>query len=252
MAILISKNGKKEKIPYYEIEQKCIEIIEHLDSDMKQKFEEFKKDYHYFNPYFDFVIMILGYVIENPMGYTNSLLTFHDDKFYILKNMNYEKYCMGNVEYPKYDFFIKSDDITLNIHKISTESKMYQDDMVCLQNGIIDRQNYFLSINNLKFHQNLATLIVNQLIIKNRKIYYEFQKYDEFHLREMNFLEDKMGYIRLGISENIIFPSYRKSLISEEQKKLLSKIDEIMDIILFNCDKDKIDEITTNSFKLKK
>ena len=61
-----------------------------------------------------------------------------------------------------------------------------------------------------------------------------------------------MGYIRLGISENIISPSYRKSLISEEQKKLLSKIDETVDIILFNCDKDKIDEITTNSFKLKK
>lgn len=252
MAVLISNSGKREEIPYYQIEQRCIEIVQTLDTEKRKEFEDFKKNYGYFAPYFDFVVMRLGYTIENPMGYDNCLLVFHDDKFYILEDTNYEKYCAGYAVYSEYHFFGKCDDITLNTHKISTNLREFPEDIQIIQNGIIDRQNNFLAMSNLRFHQNLAKLIVNQLIIKSKNIYNLFLKYQDFVTREMNFLEDKLGYIRLGIVDNIVYPCYRKSLISEEQNQFIKELEEKQYIEKYIGDKDYAEHMERNIFKSKK
>lgn len=252
MAILISPTGQKEEICYYNLEQRFIDIVQNLDNDKKEQFEEFKKDYHYFTPYFDFVIMELGYMIENPMRYTHALLVYKDYKITIIDDMDYEKYQKEGVFHPIYDYFVKCDDVTLNIHQLVDELDHYPNDINQLENSIIDRNNIVFSINHLRFHQNLAFLIVNQLIIKDKAMYDLYISYDGFMLWEMNFLEDKLGYIRLGILEKIVLPCYRRSLLSEKQQQFILELEHKKYVQPFLGDKDTADRIEYDSFHPKK
>ena len=252
MAILISPSGQKEEICYYDIEQRFIDIVQNLDNDKKEQFEEFKKDYHYFTPYFDFVIMELGYMIENPMGYTHALLLYRDHKIMIIDDMDYEKYQKEGVFHPIYDYFVKCDDVTLNIHQLVDELDHYPNDINQLENSIIDRNNMVLSIEHLRFHQNLAFLIVNQLIIKDKKIYDLYISYDEIVTKEINFLEDKLGYIRLGMLENTLIPCYRRSLLSDKQLQFILELEHKKYVQPFLGDKDTAERIEYDSFHPKK
>lgn len=242
MAILIDKYGNKEEIPYYSIEQKFIDIIETANEDIKKQFEEFKQKYKYFTPYFDFGIFHLGYTIENPMGYDERLLVAHNDRIYILKNMNYEKYKTEPVKYSDYEYFTVCDDETLKIKTVQYDPKYFD-------NGIIDHENNFISLAGMRIHQNLAILIVNQMIIRNKNIFECFLNYPEDYFKEISFLEDEIGFIRFGI-EGVVLLTYRKSKISDKQKSYIDYLEK-NDLLLegYIPDKDEAEKIERASFR---
>lgn len=242
MSILIDKNGNREEIPYYLLEQKFIQIINNSSNDIKEAFEKFKQKYKYFTPYFDFVIVYLGYTIENPMGYKGKMLVSKDDKIYILNNMNYEKYKTESIKYLEHEFFKVCDDETLKIAPVSYNIENFD-------NGIIDRENNFISLSGMRLHQHLAILILNQIMIKNKLVYDRYLEYQEDFHKEMNFLEDELGFIRFGFQGDVLL-TYRGSKISDIQKKYIDYLVQNNFIMKhYVPDKDIHDEMERNAFK---
>lgn len=250
MAILIDKNGNREEIPYYYLEQKFIEIISNSSNDIKEQFKIFKQDYKYFTPYFDFVVLHLGYAIENPMGYYNSLLVSIENKIYLLNNIRYNDYInqpeLKNkiLESRLIPFFIQCDDATLKISSAPEDNENFE----C---GIIDRDNVFISLLNMPIHNNLALLIVNQMLIKHKDMYEKFVNYDSDFQKEIDFLEDELGYIRFGIMDGVML-TYRGSIISKKQLDYINYLKNKGWLNKdFTADKDEADAISKMQFKAK-
>lgn len=222
MTILVDKNGKEEQINYYELEAKFKSIINNLDN--KKNFDEFIEKYQYFNPYFDYALLELGYYIKNPLGLENSIIFGLDkEKILYIKNIDFndipkdfdfnerkefaKKY---NNKYP----ISKCDNETLNIRNVDYEFSK-------LSNGLIDRFNNFIEIPKQNgTHNDLALLIVNQMLIQNKYAYQDYIQIDGVN-KELSFLEKKFGFIRFGIMGSVIV-TYYGSKISYRQKDYLS------------------------------
>ncbi|MDD3453851.1 MAG: hypothetical protein PHN42_06235 [Bacilli bacterium] len=225
---LIDKYGNKKQINYYELESECIKIINNLDNDLKNKFNEFKLKYKDFNPYFDFVIMYLGYCIENPMGYDNCLLISNNEKIYIFKNNNY----INNKIYET--CFTSCDNQTLNISKVTYNINEFD-------NGLINKNNIFISNKDMLTHSDTAEMILNQILISNKQIYEEYIVFENFGNKAIDFLERKFGFIRFGFNEKILL-EYSESALSYKQRDYISylKSNDYVEYILDKDDKIKI------------
>ena len=109
---LIDKSGNKIDIPYYEIGDYSKHLVlDYIKQNEKNKneFEHFKENYKDFEPYFDFLILHMGYAIINPFM-EKGILFENDNNFAYLnktnevsKNTPYELYPKANT----IDFEIK-------------------------------------------------------------------------------------------------------------------------------------------------
>lgn len=213
-SVLIDNKGNKIELNYYEIENKCIEIINNLTEEIKKKFNIFKENYQYFNPYFDFVIFELGYMIENPMDIENSLLISKNNKMYIIQNMSYDKYRNNDIQINDSEFYNKCDNVTLSIRDVPYKFEE-------IKNGIVDQNNIFLELGDMRLHNDLALVIVNQMLIKSDLVYTEYLNYKSSGNKAINFLESEFGYLRIGFIGKILL-SYNENKISYKQEDYIA------------------------------
>ena len=90
--ILLSPENERIKCKFYELEEKCKEIIYEktkIDFIRKEEFDKFKTKYTYFKPYFDFVLIKLGYRIQNPYELENASM-YEKDGYIHLFSLNTE------------------------------------------------------------------------------------------------------------------------------------------------------------------
>lgn len=148
---------------YFEIEDKCKEIVSNycaFSEKNNQEFVEFSKNYCHFKPYFDFVVTRLGYTILNPEMESDMLLWGSENHMYKSKDKNDKKsFC--------YDL---SDDKTLQIYPMKMDSSIFHD---CL----IDGEGNHLLPNDMFGHLHIFQQILNMILIANENICKDYLEY---------------------------------------------------------------------------
>lgn len=210
---LIGKNGIIE-CKYYELEEKCIEIVELycMESTInRQKFEQFAENYNLFRPYFDFVVGVLGYKVINAEMEKDTILVGKNNHMYKYKkdeDINTEKaFC-----------YVFCDDKTLNIYPMTLDSSTYHD---CLING----EGKHMLPSDMYGHVHLFQQILNMILISNKDICEDYLNYTsdlgmfvQRYYPLLRFQADKQGNMVVTRS------FYRKDNITKIQENFLSDL----------------------------
>lgn len=159
-AKLISPTGEICDMLYYEIglysEKICEEYISKSEEN-KKEFEDFSENYHYFKPYFDFMIFKLGYKIINPF-LKEDTIGYAIGNYFITKSLRQksrmEKYTSVN-----------DHDLQITNYKEASIQEGFID-----QNGIAYKVNRKIDMG----HSKVCELVLNQLMIYNKEICDDF------------------------------------------------------------------------------
>lgn len=161
--ILVSENNEQIKCKYYEIEEKCVAIIESKrkeDPNLENQFQEFRKKYTYFNPYFDFVLCVLKYKIYNPLDLADACLYGKEDEIHLF-HLN-----MDHVLCPI------NDDAHIGLYNPKKEE---------LRVSLIDENGLGIGPKGTK-HNYIARFILNQFFIKDENLYRTYlEKRENFY-----------------------------------------------------------------------
>ncbi len=180
---LYSPDGKEIKCKYYEIEEKCKEIIENAiieEPKLEKNFLEFRKKYTYFKPYFDFVLSKLGYTLLNPFDLEDAYLYVLEDCIII--------YYKGE----EFELFPLSDDEHIGLYQVSEDN---------LELSMVDE-----NLNGIKpkdyRHLFTSRLILHNYFINDKDLYIEYlRKRDTFSLYDYTtFLIYHKPFLRLDKS----------------------------------------------------
>jgi len=208
---LISPNGEIIKLPYYEILNYASLICEKfisLSEENKRKFDEFKKNYNFFSPYFDFMIIKLKYQLENPFFRKGVLLSKNNQIFF----EDGETY--GMTLYPN------SDDISIGLNQD------YNNFKVCL----IDYDGNIFDVDKTKNlnHREYEEKILNELMISDKYICADYHRYiNSKNYKTISvYMREHLGFVKIAVDDNI-----KLAIISNLVKEdIVSKIKKFPDI----------------------
>ncbi len=214
--ILISSDNQRIYCKYYEIESKCIEIIEKYCNQSEEnwmEFNQFSKDYNTFKPYFDFVICRLKYKLQNTQMELGKTLSSEGSENYMYV---YDNDSMKKEKTFRYSL---SDDTTMNIYPMSLNN--------ITEDCVIDGNNNHIMPNNMKGHVPVLNQLLNLLLISNKNACEEFLDYKyDVH----SFLSSYLSLMcfRVDIQKRTIITqtSYRGTNITKTQR---SFIEELLD-----------------------
>lgn len=162
---LINEHGKIE-CKYYELEEKCLQIVETYCMESKEnqeRFEEFSKNYNLFRPYFDFVVCVLGYKVINPQMEAGTILVGRNSHMYMYKDEE-------KITADKSFCYDLSDDVTLGVRPMTLDASTYND---CLVDG---NCNYILP-NDMFGHVHILQQLLNMMLISNKDICEDYLTY---------------------------------------------------------------------------
>lgn len=164
--VIIYNNTEEIKCKYYEIEEKCVDIVKrycNCNEENNLVFQKFAHNYKTFKPYFDFVVCYLGYKIQNIcLEGKHKVLFGKDNKMYV-----YDK----SIERCELNYrFTLSDDKTLNIKPLSFSETPYHE-CVIMGNKDICPQNFL-------GHEQMFGQILNNLLITSSEVCKDYLDYD--------------------------------------------------------------------------
>lgn len=210
---MLFKDDEQIKCMYYEIEEKCIEIITKYCSKSEENnriFQEFSSKYKTFRPYFDFVICKLGYKLLNPQLEKDKILVGRKNHMFVYKKS--EEAYETNFRYGM------SDDKTLNLYPMKLDSSTFHD---CL----IDGNNNHILPSDMVGHVQILQQILNNLLICHKAICEDFLEYSsdigffvQRYLPIIRFQADKQG--KMVITRCV----YRKSNITQKQNDFMNEL----------------------------
>ena len=227
---LINAEDHYIEIPYYEInnfaKRKCHEYMAESEKN-RENFLSFSKNYKTFEPYLDFLICALQYVLVNPLNYQNTITYF--DRYIIktkqVENLNRPLNSLREEE-NRFIYFMPCSDNILEIQPFTKDVKV---DGLIMPNGkfiVLDRD--ILSV-----HEILAEQILNQLLIKNKNLYLDYLEFIEkecgsstsfpmtYNMTVINYLSSKLGYIRYAISGKSSIYTYNSLFLTEETENII-------------------------------
>ena len=206
--IKVINKDKEYKLEYYELLDFCKKITEQLihDNSNKQEFFKLKKQYSYYEPYFDYVFGKNNFIILNPLYIKDTKLTSNGNKYIIEKD---------NIDY---NFTYANDNaIGLNkLYKVDCGFIILEDGTI-LDNRFVER------------HLINARNILNQYLIRDKEINISFKKYikgDEYNIYKIvDFLIEekaiiygrKNGNLNIELTINI-------NKLTKEQLKTITKL----------------------------
>ncbi len=188
---------------YGDVENFCKEIC--LRDSNREQFLNFKKDYSYFSPYFDFVMVNKGYLFFNPL-YNEKMFMLFDNGAYYLNDLISIDYAQNVKFYEERksrssfssDFTIVSDsELGIAVQDVdSVDECMIDPNMM----GMMSKTGV---TNSDGSHVVTGATILNQLLIKSSKIadfYYSYlDNYGYADVSDaVNFLVRSMGFLRVG------------------------------------------------------
>lgn len=226
---LLTKEGKIIHCPYYEIEDLCKKIIEAYCSESEENqraFSNFAKEYTYFEPYFDFVIGVLGYSLINPWLQSNKILSGN----YESRSYNLKVYSKLLEEYIplKYNKEIIgfSSDQDLQIKPFSQENEFY---------------NCFITSDLIELvpfvgggHRELGKQLLNLAMIKDKELCERIARLDWESIDSAEVLMWYFPLLRFDDylnNKNNFMLIFRSDNISNMQDELIKKFKE------FKCEK---------------
>lgn len=220
---LITPNGEKIIIPYYEVGSYLRKIIDNyisLNDTNKKLFDDFKKDYKRFDPDIDFCLCVLGYKLYNPFLFDNKIIEGNGN--YLADSDN------KNIVYKK------STNLDLKIDNVSSDNLK---DCVIDSYGTkfeIDRENSF-------HHEQLFELLLMQYMKDDKQLYDDYidcrENKSEFFPTINSYFRNKLGFLQVVVYEdNSGYVLYNQALLSEYKENLLSSIKDFYPKIQFEPD----------------
>lgn len=216
---LITIEGKIINCPYYEIEKLCKKIINEFcceSIENQKKFSDFARDYTYFEPYFDFVVGVLGYSLLKPWLQQNKILCGnYENRTYTIKYYSKLLDSYMPIQYNK-EVLGFSSDVDLQIKPFMQKSNFY---------------NCFITPNLMELvpfdrggHRELGKQLLNLAMIKDKELCERMIRLD---FENTDTAEVLMWYFPLLRFDDYLFNKdnfalvYRSDNISEKQKKLI-------------------------------
>lgn len=221
---ILKPNNEIIKGNYNQIRKFCIK--ECLKDDNIDEFLEFQQKYTYFEPYFDYIMFKLKYVLLNPLCQTKKALYAVEDAFYKIKidNIDYNSIVnMVNIEIQKakiLPFMTKCSDEVLQIENKNTKNMT-----TCLLDpncvGLLNAEN--------SSHGITANTVLNQILLLSPEITKDYTSslyssiIDEDNYA-INYLAKQMGFMRLTDKKTFPIIIANQQSITEEQKELIEKL----------------------------
>lgn len=175
---------------YYDVEEFCRNLC--YQEENKKEFQEFSKDYTYFKPYFDYVMIKKHYIFMNPLFQANNYLKTIGNSFYMVNletsNPTYQEIFDKIVRCKNggnYSFLVACSDTELHIKSADIHDEV---------NTMLDPNGYSLTTTRDEKqgnHEITSNTIVNQLLIGNK---YLSESYDNQYA--VMYLVEKFGFIR--------------------------------------------------------
>lgn len=190
-ATLLSQDNKEIYCEYYEIETIFRRIIEN-DVNLANDFNEFSKDYSYFNPYIDYAMFKLGYKIKNPLNLEGALLEAKDNAIYL---RFYSEY---------FEIFPKCDDQTIGLFQLSPDTIE-----ICMAD-----ENLFGIRPAFYKHEKISRILLNYLFMKDPSLYIRYVEELEEEETTALFFEHTEFLIK-----NVSFLRVEKLIINEKLKR---------------------------------
>lgn len=207
---IINPNNEVISLKYSDIlyfcQRKTEEFISLSEKNLKE-FVEFRKNYSFFDPYFDFVMLKLKYVLINPLFYQNTYLLPYEEKYYIMDLHREYKYAELIEEKPNFSF----DFLPANNYNICIQKDNYH---------MNDKVGFYLDTDGIVYlnhflcrHLKMARLILNQKMIHSISLTLQYRNYIDQHGENYlcEFLNEKLGYV-------IGFPSDENRIIYNSKK----------------------------------
>lgn len=194
----------------------------------KNSFLEFAKDYHYFSPYFDFVMFELHYIFINPLFNTGTYLGISNDALYLnkLEGFDYEKNIKSLQELAKEDtvipYITRCSDKDLNIEKQNSD-----DVKTCMIDSQLNGMMSFTDVTGTS-HGITSNTVLNQLVLKNSEVardyyYYALEERIDKDLDPINYMIQRLGFLRAVSFNGGGFIIGNESIFTEEQKSFVAE-----------------------------
>lgn len=178
----------------------------------KESFDEFQKDYTYFDPSFDFVMMKLDYAFLFPMYKENSVLMRRDKAIFEIPIYDFED---GSPSYraiascelrPQMAALVPVSDQELRIESLAGESQKYRELKTCM----VDPNLYMMMSQNEGeivegSHEVTSASILNQLLITSEEICENYQSHKLLakrtgqRLSPLDYLVGYLGFARCAV-----------------------------------------------------
>jgi len=196
--IFLSPDNETVLINYDEVLDFCKDLC--LKEENIKEFEVFKKDYTYFNPYFDFVMFKLNYIFINPLFKRRYGLFHFNNALYLypVKSFNYDEcfnYAYGLfIEDLAQPFMTSVSDSELGIKKANSSNT---------GDAMIDSNLYAMMSKSGTIsgsHATTCNSILNQLLISSTLIcnsfFEEKDKYLDFENSALNYIVGHLAFLR--------------------------------------------------------
>ena len=217
---IVSPNNEVFELKYYDILYFCQKETEkYIDASEQnlKEFVDFRKNYSFFLPYFDFVMLKLKYILINPLFYENSYLLSYNDKYYIMTLNNDYSYEDLINQKPNFSFdFIAANDQNICMDKTNGFIKEHI-------GFYLDEDGNFYKNYKTERHLKMGRLILNQKMINSISICTKYRKYINIHGENSlnEFLVNDLGYVvGFPADQNIII--YNSKRLTQKQLKYLN------------------------------
>ncbi len=188
---------------YSEVDSFCQERC--LQKENKEKFNAFSRKYHYFHPYFDFVMKEYQYIFKNPLFLEQKSLVLKNNVYYLVedKGETYHK-LMEKSPLPdwEYAFLVPCSDKNLNI-KMATIFNF--SDCIIDPNKVSMMEN-LNSISKDGSHTITANTVLHQLLMFHPSLSKKLENIPKKHIHyALNYLVSNFGFLECDSkSKNIL------------------------------------------------
>lgn len=246
---IIDPDGRFIPLNYYDIydfaKKKCLEYAS-LSTENGNKFYWFSKEYNTFEPYLDFLLCRLGFMIVNPLnchnvvecGKNNNIIFKEVDKNLKEKSRKKEIY------------YKRCNEGMRDIRNFSINIK---------DSGVILPSGKFITVDRNIYHEDVAIEVINQYLIKNKELYEDFISYiTDFYDNKsitiskigsncevIDYLSKYLGCIWFTCLYDSI---YNSALLTKETKEIINALKQNSD----NYNDDNLPYLTIDNEDIKK
>ncbi len=201
MEQLILLSPKNEKIvgDYLEIGRICVDLCQSYCNNSlqcKKEFLIFSREYTFFQPYFDFVLSKLGYIMINPL-LEQDVVWYYDHGKIVRKKianvLDYSYMQIRNFKNTIY-YYPMLDRTSVNIHPIDYNKPI---------NSIIDSNGNQIEVDITEenHHDDLFERILNQLLLVSPELLDDYKKQFVYFQTVNGYFRNRLGYVQVAVND---------------------------------------------------
>lgn len=219
----LSPNNMIVWVEYNQVNDLCKRICEH--DKCRERFDEFKKDYDYFEPYFDFVMFELQFIMINGLCRNSCVVKYRDALYEILDTKDLTEYDYSVLKSSSINnhsilpLITKCSDSELKIHSFSDdniETCMINQQGVCMMSyaGFEDDRGS---------HDVTCQTVLNQMLSHDKEVLDDYLMYED---NDVNYLINCFGFVKSTSKEDCGLILGNSATMNDEIYQTFSMLDE--------------------------